>query len=159
MPNQDGSPTVPQLSYDEAVRSIGQQRGQLDELRTRTGTLISAASIATAFLGATAAAHTGKRFPLEFLWALIPLGLAIVLCVVILWPYKGWSFALRADAIQALDGQPPPQVQLGLAKILETANDANDIRIKWMSRAFAIAALSMLWSIIAWIVIIESPVM
>jgi hypothetical protein len=155
----NGSPTVPQLSYDEAVRSIEQQRRQLDELRTRTGTLISAASISIAFLGATAAAHTAKRFPLEFLWALIPFGLAIVLCTLILLPYKGWSFALRADAIQAFDGQPPPQVQLGLAKILETANDTNDSRIKWMSGAFAIAALLMLWSIIAWIVIIESPMM
>ncbi|MEA2449699.1 MAG: hypothetical protein QOG63_1631 [Thermoleophilaceae bacterium] len=42
------------LAYDEVVRALSQQAAALDGLRNRAGLLLSAASVATSFLGGTA---------------------------------------------------------------------------------------------------------
>ena len=42
------------IVYEESVRALAQQREVLDALRARAGTLLGAASIATAFLSPTA---------------------------------------------------------------------------------------------------------
>ena len=46
--------TPEELAYGESVRAIESQAGGLDELRTRTGVLLAAASIVASFLGAEA---------------------------------------------------------------------------------------------------------
>lgn len=48
-----------QLAYEEAVRGLSQQQSALDNFRTRAGILVSAAAIATSFLGGQALADRG----------------------------------------------------------------------------------------------------
>jgi hypothetical protein len=50
-----------QIVYGEAVRAISAQEDNLDALRARTGTLLAAASVATAFLGGQVLAHQARR--------------------------------------------------------------------------------------------------
>ena len=45
------------LTYDESIRGLDMQSATLDELRNRTGVLLAAASLSSAFLGATALEH------------------------------------------------------------------------------------------------------
>jgi lipid-binding SYLF domain-containing protein len=47
--------SIAEAAYELALRAIDQQERRLNELRSRTGTLIAAASVAASFLGAPAA--------------------------------------------------------------------------------------------------------
>jgi hypothetical protein len=61
--------TTADIVYEESVRAITQQEAALDGLRARTGTLLAAASITTAFLGGEALARE-PRFVVSA-WAAI----------------------------------------------------------------------------------------
>jgi hypothetical protein len=54
------------LAYEAANRSLDQQHSSLDELRTRTNTLLSATIVATSFVAAAAAKGSGEGFPNKF---------------------------------------------------------------------------------------------
>jgi hypothetical protein len=142
------------LRYNEAVSSIESQRNALGELRARTGLLISAASISTAFLGSVAAkGHPG--FPLHFLWAIIPLGVSIGLALLVLVPWPGWRFSLRSKTFLAFKGKKADEAVSELADILDSNALKNQRRVNIMSLLFAVSTLALLWSIIAWIVVTE----
>ena len=51
LPTADEAYKVP---YDESVRMLTQQGSALDNIRTRAGTLVAAASLVTTFVGAQA---------------------------------------------------------------------------------------------------------
>jgi hypothetical protein len=48
-----------EIIYGEAIRALEEQESNLDGLRVRTGTLLAAISLSTAFLGAQAVARHG----------------------------------------------------------------------------------------------------
>jgi hypothetical protein len=50
------------LAYDESVRGLNMQSTAVDELRSRTGVLIAAATVASAFLGSTALARHSATY-------------------------------------------------------------------------------------------------
>ena len=148
------SPGLSQIAYNEAIRAIGKQQDSLGQLRTRTGTLISAASIANSFLGSTAA--QGRHgFPLVFLWAVIPFGLSILLTLYLLAPRPGWTFSLRTDNLRAYGDLDLASLEWLIATEHEKNTERNDLRMRTLSVLFGIASLSLLWSIIAWLAIIE----
>lgn len=142
------------LRYDAVVRSLDNQQGALTEVRSRTGLLISAASISTAFLGSVAAKGR-PGFPPVFLFAVIPFGVSIVLALIILMPWPGWSFALRGDTFRAFQTTPGTRIKDTLAVTIEKQVDSNEFRMNVMSWFFGISSLALLWSIVAWIVVIE----
>jgi hypothetical protein len=150
----DSAAQLASLRYSEAIKGIDSQRSVLSELRSRTGLLISAASISTSFLGSVAA--KGKPgFPLVFLWAIIPFGISIGLALLILLPWRGWRFSLRSGTFAAFKGKASDEVLTELADIVDVNTDTNQTRINILNLLFAISALTLLWSIIAWIVVIE----
>ena len=51
MPSDADIAAVYKLAFDEALRSIGDQRNTLESVRARGGILLSAASVVTSFLG------------------------------------------------------------------------------------------------------------
>jgi hypothetical protein len=142
------------LRYGQAASLVSGQRDSLNELRSRTGLLISAATISTSFLGSVGA--KGRHgFPLEFLWPLAPFGLSILLSLVILLPVITWRFDLRSEVFQAYAGTPIANAMSGLAGEHEKNIKHNDTRLSILYVLFSGAALAMLWSIIAWIAVIE----
>jgi hypothetical protein len=142
------------LRYEQAVRLTGAQRDALNELRSRTGLLISAATISTSFLGSVGA--KGKHgFPLEFLWALIPFGTSVLLAIVTLLPVFTWKFDLNSSNFSAVQGQGFDKMLSDLASVHEENAIENRNRLNILYIVFAVSALAMLWSIIAWITIIE----
>jgi hypothetical protein len=75
-----------QLAYDLATEALKQQDSTLDELRTRTGTLLAAASLVASFLGARAVDRTGLDW-LNVL-ALVAFTSSALLSVYVLFPRK-----------------------------------------------------------------------
>jgi hypothetical protein len=126
-PNQPDA-QLNSLRYNEATGVVTAQRDALGELRSRTGLLISAATISTSFLGSVGA--KGRHgFPLEFLWALIPFGISIGLALAILVPWRGWRFSLRSESFEAYKGTPFNEVLVLLAAVREKSAIKNQFKI------------------------------
>lgn len=145
--------------HAEAVRSITQQRQSLDELRSRSSFLIASANVSTAVLGSQAAKGIGQRFPLEYLWAVIPFVLLMILSLAILWPRRGWVFTMKTqdftNAVPAGSTRPSAeQTALSTAEFLEARETDNDRMLRKRFLAFQFAAFLLLWEIVAWVVII-----
>jgi hypothetical protein len=86
------------LSYDAAVRALDLQERAIEQLRARTGTLLTASSITASFLGAQAIQHANGLGVLGVL-ALVSLACSIGLCVYVLLPKKGFLFSVSATTM------------------------------------------------------------
>jgi hypothetical protein len=153
-PKPDDDLELSNLRYEAVLRSLDSQRDSLTEIRSRTGLLISAASISTSFLG-SAAAKGSHGFPPKFLFAIIPFGISIAVALAILLPWPGWSFSLRGESFNAFLGEPARKAISALAGFIDKGVENNQRRLNIMSFLFVLSALALLWSIIAWIVVIE----
>ena len=83
------------LSYDAGVRALDLQERAVEQLRSRTGTLLAAASLTASFLGGQTISHTRQLGALEVL-ALAALAASVGLCVYVLMPKEGFTFSLNA---------------------------------------------------------------
>ena len=92
---EDDAGAVYKLAYDEAVRGLSQQQSVLESFRTRAGILLSAAAIATSFLGGTAL-QDGELTRWSWL-AIVVFGLVGLAALFALWPRKGLGI-LRSPA-------------------------------------------------------------
>jgi len=142
-----------EIVYLESVRAIDKQEAALVGLRTRTGTLLSAAALSTSFLGGHA---LGQRGPLDSLaWVAIGAFVAVgSLCVAILLPWS-WRFWLSARAL--LEGQvdtPSPNTAAHLHRFLavthETSLRRNEPKLDVLSWFFRIASMCLALEVIAW---------
>ncbi len=70
-----------------AARALSQQEQALTELRTRTGTLLTAASLIASFLGGQALARGGLS--LWIILALAAFAMSVILCIYVLLPKDG----------------------------------------------------------------------
>jgi hypothetical protein len=77
-----------ELSYAGGVRALDLQERAVEQLRSRTGTLLAASSLTASFLGAQTIQHTNGLEILGGL-ALVSLAASIGLCVYVLLPKKG----------------------------------------------------------------------
>jgi hypothetical protein len=85
------------LAFELSWRTLGQQEAALDELRSRTGTLLTATALVTSFLGARAL-EDGDRKWLSISGLTASL-ISILLSVYILAPKSKLNFALHGAAI------------------------------------------------------------
>jgi hypothetical protein len=100
-PNLSGVADEPdprkKLAFDESVRALEQQSSALDNLRGRTGVLLTAISLTATFLGAQALERAGFSFlSWVAIGCFVVAGLA---CLAILWPSGEWKFVLNAKTI------------------------------------------------------------
>lgn len=90
-------PTLEELVYAAAQRALDQQSTALSDLRTRTSTLVAAATLSASFLGAAA---IGRSAPT---WAVVLAMSAFLLtgafAGAVLWRARV-SFAIDADRVQ-----------------------------------------------------------
>lgn len=89
------SSALAEISYGAAVRALDLQERAVEQLRSRTGTLLVAASLTASFLGAQTIQHTGNFETLEVL-ALLSMVASISLCVYVLLPKSGFVFGVNA---------------------------------------------------------------
>jgi len=87
-------PALEELVYSAAQRALDQQSTALSDLRTRTSTLVAAATLSASFLGAAAIGHSAPA------WAVVLAMAAFLLTGTfagwVLWPARV-SFAVDID--------------------------------------------------------------
>jgi hypothetical protein len=147
---------IAEWAYNEAVRGISQQRSSLDDLRTRTGAVLSAAILATAFLGAFAVHGTGRGLAPRFYGPVILFIIATILCIMVLLPVPGWFYTLDVRArLDDIDTANPPTlftIYNESVSLMKTGRENNSTRLNLMFIGFAIASGVVAAEIIWWLV-------
>jgi hypothetical protein len=75
--------TLERAAHQIASRALSQQEQALTELRTRTGTLLTAASLIASFLGGQALAREGLS--VWIVLALLAFSVSVILCIYVLY--------------------------------------------------------------------------
>ncbi len=140
--SRNADPAVYALAFDEAKRSLARQEASLDELRSRTGTLVAAAAVAASFLGASAAS---KGFGLSGFLGIVAFVASGTLCLVILLPFRGWIFdddidTLFTGYIEAEDPADIVEIHRDLARNHAGHIAHNEILLGRLYSAFRVAA-------------------
>lgn len=134
-----------QEAHRIAVQALGQQEQALTELRARTGTLLTAASLIASFLGGQALAREGLS--LCIVLALVAFGISVVLCIYVLLPKDGLIFALDAPAtygaLYAIRDDEE-EVDRRLAYWLQSFRERNHPTIRRLTAAFELAGFALL---------------
>ncbi len=151
------------LVYEESVRTLGQQRELLDGLRNRSGILLAATSVATAFLSAQALVPHQELDALG--WSAIILFCAVVfLSLAVLIPWH-WTFAHHPHALIGVHLEwedPPPNWQPStLHEIYRDLSywngvhyEENGRKLKLMFAVFALACVALAAEIILWLILL-----
>lgn len=147
--------TPEELAYAESVRSIELQARNLDEVRSRTGVILGAASIVASFLGAEAL--SASSFGILTGLALLGFAVALGASIAVLWPRGGWGFALGANVLledwtgEEACGDMPAMLAF-VARRIETNWHANNKRINDMFALFQVAAVGVGAEVLFWTV-------
>jgi hypothetical protein len=138
-------PVYERLAYEAALRALDKQERLIEELRSRTGLLLAAASLAASFLGREAFAEDPKR-GLAIL-ALVAFLLAVGASVYVLLPKTG-KFIFAMVGAGLYEGLYELRDDLGevyrrLAYDLDRFWDDNDVELQKLFRAFRLAAVGL----------------
>jgi hypothetical protein len=145
--------------YRESIRALDLQRSAFDTLRARVGFLLSAATIATSFLGGLALRTTSTVGS----WIAIGLFAAFgAVCLRLLWPRLEGAEGFSARPSLVIDqylepdeGEPAELATIfrDLALFAEDAHDSNrNNHLQPLTRYFRLAIALLTAEIIAWIV-------
>jgi hypothetical protein len=154
--------SVEAIAYEQAIRAIEGQSAQLESLRGRASTILSAASLVTAFLGGLALASptltNGKieRPPLtNWTWTAIGSFVAVVvLSLGILWPYR-WYSQISAELLLRTSAQARAtvtEIQRDLARFLDANRTKNQRLLFRLVVMFSLSCFLLLSESVAWIV-------
>jgi hypothetical protein len=138
------------LAYEAALRGLDKQEGMLEELRSRTGVLLAASSLAASFLGQQAFQDPSPRgLAIASLGAFV---ISIAASVFILLPKKELIFAEAGsglyEGLYAVRNDMP-EVYRRLAYDLDRFWESNDKKIRWLTRAYTVAAASIVIEILS----------
>jgi hypothetical protein len=142
------------LAYDESVRSLQLQSGVLDDLRGRTGILLTALSLTATFLGARALDLGGFS---KWSWAAIAFfGVSALCCLWILRPGGKWTFTTSATYIlrEYVDGSEPKtldEVHVALAEDNQKSRDENNDALDNLYLIFTIAIVALVLQVGFWL--------
>jgi len=136
-------------AYRLATDALRQQDRDLGDLRARTGTLLTAASLIATFLGGQALARDGLS--LWIVLALAAFAFAIALCIYVLLPNDSLTFGLDANLAYAAlyDVRDDDEaIDRGLTNWLQLLREANHPTVVRLTKAFKVAGFALLAEII-----------
>jgi hypothetical protein len=139
------------VSYELSLRALDQQEAVLNELRTRTGTLLAASSLVASLLGARAAST--DHLPWLAGLGLGAFAVSVLASVFILMPRSGLIFALRGTVLLEEEfGEDAglAEVHRRLAYWLEEFRDSNQDIIEALFKAFWVATAGVLAEVAFW---------
>jgi hypothetical protein len=142
------------LAYDESIRGLNMQSTAVDELRSRTGVLIAAATVASAFLGSVALARHSATY-----WANI-LGLLAFVAVIgfslgVLWPSEDWEFVYDPEILDDdYFAQDVEATEMCRAMSLGNASShrRNQSQLNGRFRMLRLASVALLLDVLLWLV-------
>jgi hypothetical protein len=142
--------SVEELAYEQSLRAMDHQEATLDGLRSRAGTLLAVASLATSFFGVQALDEASDTWATAIA---IVLFLGVLTSVLyILWPRK-WTFTLSAATILANQRKAPrelPAHYAFLARSLERHQDTNQRKLNTLMKAFRVGSVALAVEVGAW---------
>lgn len=161
-PEPAGDPML-DFAFETAQRSVAEQRGRLENVRARAATLLSAAAIATSFLGAEAlkdvrAGEGASPVADRSLQVWEAVGIAsflgvLVTCLLVVRPWKGWIFGLRGkDLLAHYVGRDAAEGKRALIGHLETHYAKNEPKLRWMYLAFQLGGALLGIEVMAWLI-------
>lgn len=147
------------LALEEARRALDEQERAVAELRSRAGTLISAATIATSFLGAPFVAD--RQLAAAGTIAIAAFVLLSLATLVLLSPRWAFEFSLAPEFVIATFAEPiaskappPSRLRREMAMHMGASSALNRNRISRMGAIFQIACVLLTTEIVAWVVAI-----
>lgn len=152
MPDED----VPlaKLAYETERASFESQRDSLNQLRSRTGTLLAAGSITASFLGGQTLAND-QGFGFFSSIALIAFVASIGPCIYILAPKRHISFALDGSRLHELfvrNEADEASAYLNAAAWLGDVWEGNQAQIERMDPWFTWASIALIVEVVCWAV-------
>jgi len=162
VPGEDRAPLY-QLAYQESQRNLTQQAAVLDNLRTRAGLILTAANVITALLGAPAiknattpvAGGAAPGLSLGGWLAVAAFAVVGVASIVILWPWKGWTFSFDIKKmVKLLDNNPDvtlAETYQRLALENEKSVDDNGKKLHYLFLALEAAAFALFLEAVFWV--------
>lgn len=140
--------------YDEAVRKIAAQRSDLAELRKRTGVILSAAAISTAFFGGSVLEQEALTLRATVAIACFVLSAGAVLLVLL--PRGDWKFDFGADTlihsyVEGSDRVRLQKLHRELALRHEENWKHNEKLMAELHRRFLGAIVFLVLEILAWV--------
>jgi hypothetical protein len=150
-PDDPEEDELEQLAYDLALRTLGQQERVLEELRARTGVLLTATAVVASFLGGRALETSGGVW-LTLTGAAASIG-SIVLAVYVLLPKPGFNFALHGSVVYEhfrAESAPLRDVHRTLAYWIKGAWDDNQTSIDRLIVFFRFACGLLVLAIGLW---------
>jgi hypothetical protein len=153
----DADPVFERLAYEAAQRALDKQERLLEELRSRTGLLLAAASLAASFLGREAFAEDPKRGLAGL--ALVAFLVAVGASVYVLLPKTDkFVFALVGGGLYEglYDVKDDlAEVYRRLAYDLDRFWDANDSELQKLFWAFRVGAFGLAAEIVVLIAMVS----
>jgi hypothetical protein len=143
------------LAYQEAVRGLDKQEGLLEALRTRTGVLLAASSLAASILGQEAFRNAGPQG--LAIAAVVAFVISIGAGVYILLPKRTRVFpAAAADPYAGLHGLRSDMAETyrQFAYDADRMWDSNKQEIQRLSRIFILAAVLFVSEIVCRVVFV-----
>jgi hypothetical protein len=141
-----------ELAYEEGVRALDEQRVVIDAFRTRAGLLLSAAAIATSFLGGAALQSGPSLLTWLAIAAFVLLGGGVVL---ILWPRGDWEYAARPRRVIESYIEPDalelPLIHRDLAYHMDASYLLNRGHLRHLVRLFRACSILLVVEIVAWV--------
>lgn len=157
-----GSPPIyEELAYEAAERALDKQERLLDELRSRTGLLLAAASLAASFLGREAFSRDASAVLGTV--ALLAFLLAMGASVYVLLP-KTNKFVFALTGVGLYEGlyavkDDLPEVYRRLAYDLARFWDDNDMELQRLFGAFRIAAVALSVEVIVLVAMVSDTLL
>jgi hypothetical protein len=152
----DGEIQRARLAYEASLRAIDHQRHALEDLRSRTGVLLAAASLSASFLGARA--FDGHANLALIVIALAALVVTLLLSVTILAPRKTLIFSTAGDApyrdLHQVD--EPAEQHRHLVHWLDTFWTANQSPLQQLTKRFEIAAIALVVQVLCWVLAVAA---
>lgn len=145
-----------EISYQSAVQALGQQEAALNELRSRTGTVLTAEALTTSFLGAAAIQHGALALPGRLAITCFAISLGAALFVLL--PWRGLQFSLTGSLLyERLYGceEDEEEVHRRAAYWLEELWRENELVIARLYPLFTSSAAALVLELVLWAIALK----
>ncbi len=142
------SDDIARVAYESALRSLDKQERVLDEIRSRTGVLLAASSLAVSFLGRSASNH-----PASALVAAAAAAFAVTIgaSVYVLLPKSTFFFSVSGRAVleELYEFRSDVgEIRRRLVYDMERFWETNDRVMQKLFRAFRLASLALVIEVV-----------
>ena len=144
------------LAYEAALRTLDQQRDNLEQIRIRTGVLLAAASLSASFLGSKAFDRHANAIVTCF--ALAALVLTLLFGILVLTLDENLAFSLSGPTLHTYlrsVGDRADQHRR-LAHLLDAVWERNKPSMERLDFRFQIAAAALATQIVLWTLAISA---